>query len=242
MRCMNDLEIGNRLKQFRLGKKVKMIDAALEFDISTAQYSRLENGQGRISVDVLNKACRYYNTSIDYILFGETASQESIYFQKLQHSSEIDLRRVLKILSCLMTIGNCTEYLENPSYKIFMGGLLEQIPVDAPSSMPYVLEYEKNHRKVSENTIIKELGITRFKWNSIMQGKRIQDVSIPLKISNQYGYDMDFLINNRLSSNQFFDELMLHEKQDKQKSILKIFDSVIRFQNQEYFLEVQKKK
>lgn len=239
MRCINNLEVGNRLQQLRKEKGCKMIDVALEFDISTAQYSRLENGQGRISTDVLNGVCIYYHTTIDYILFGENITYNSIFFQKLQNYSEEEMRRMLKILSCLLSLRKEPEEMQKPFYKIFMGGLLEKIPVQAPSAIPYVLEYEKNLKRISENEMIQELGLTRFKWNSIMQGKEIHDIMIPLEISNQYGYDMNFLINNRLTPNLFFDQLIMQEEPEKRKQIMEIFDSVLTMQAEDGFYEQQ---
>lgn len=242
MRCINDLEIGARLRDLRLKKNVKMIDTAVEFEVSTAQYSRLENGQGRISIEVLKKACDYYNTSIDFLLFGENNTPGSVFYQKLKNYSEYDRRRMLKILCCLMTIKDKSKYKDNPLYKIFLGGLLEMIPVSATSAIPYVLEYEKNTRKISENRIIKDLGITRFKWNSIMSGSEIRDVTIPLAVSNQYGYDMTFLIRNKIPDSIFFDELISREQPDRQMKIMQIFDSVITIQNQEYLIERQRRR
>lgn len=230
MRCIDDLKIGVRLGQLRINKKVKKVDVAVEFEISTAQYSRLEHGQSRISVEVLQKACEYYNMTVDYILFGEDVVSESVFFQRLQNCSEGSLRRMLKILSCMLNVENALEYENDPVYKIFMGGLLEKVPIDADTAIPYVLEYEKNIRKVSENTIIRELGLTRFKWNSIMREEKIRDIQIPLAISEQYGYDLNFLINNKIACNMFFDELVSKESLDKQKKILQVFDSVVKMQ------------
>lgn len=81
MRCIKDSDIGARLRKLRLNTGAKMIDMAVEFDISMAQYSRLESGIARISVDVLDKACKYYDCTINYILFGQKNTCESIFFR-----------------------------------------------------------------------------------------------------------------------------------------------------------------
>lgn len=240
MRCIDHVEVGERLKRFRLDKGVKEIEVALEFAISTAQYSRLENGQGCISTDVLNRACAYYNTSVDYILFGKNQSVDSVFFQKLQNSSEEELRRTLKILTCMLTLRNRRDYIDSPWFKIFARGLLERIPLTADSAIPYVLEFERNLEKLSENAMIEKMGLTRFKWNSIMQNKKVQDVMIPLEISNQYGYDMNFLINNKIAGGTFFDELFAGETEDRQNKIMEVFDTVIDM-NQGHILEKQKR-
>lgn len=109
-----------------------------------------------------------------------------------------------------------------------MDGLLEMIPVHAPSAVMYVLEYEKNRKKVSENQMIRELGLTRFKWDSLIKDCNVHDITIPLTINNKYGYDMDFLINNKINCNMFFDNLFEKENPVKQKEIMEIFDLVVK--------------
>ena len=199
MRCINDSDIGTRLRELRLDIGAKMIDIAVEFDISMAQYSRLESGKARITVDVLEKACKYYHSSINYILFGEEQVHGSIFFPKLQNFEEKDVRRFLKILTCLLDLDALSEEEKNtPMYKMFAGGLLEMIPVTANNAMPYVLEYEKNIHRKSENDMIRLLGLSRFKWNSIMHGTRVSDIMIPFVISQQFGYDLNFLIQNQI--------------------------------------------
>ena len=163
MRCIDDAKIGERLRQLRICKSCKMIDVSIEFHISTAQYSRLEKGQIRVSADVLNKACKFYHTSIEFILFGESAAPKGGIFQKLDRYPEEKKRTALKILSCLVTADEREK--EEPYYKLFMDGLLERIPISAPSALPYVLEYERERKGISENTAIRELGLSRFKWN-----------------------------------------------------------------------------
>lgn len=243
MRYINDLDVGTRLKNLRLDREEKMIDIALEFDISMAQYSRLESGKVRISVDVLGKACQYYNVSIDYILFGEQYSPKSFFFTKVQKFEEKDSRRFLKILSCLLNL-HCfsKQQKQEPMYKIFAGGLLEMIPPDADNTMPFVLEYERNLQGKSENTMIEELGLTRFKWNSIMNGTRVNDVNIPLAISNQFGYDLSFLIQNKLSANLFFDDLFFELEKTHQSHIVTLFDEIITKEGEIHLLETQKRK
>lgn len=228
MRCIDDFEVGNRLKTLRESKGNNKTDLAIELDISTAQYGRLENGKARITTEVLNKVCAYYNTSINYVLFGETPLYTSMFFEKINRRPQTDIKRFLKILSCLFPLKNNKKYSEEPFYKIFMDGLLEMIPDNASSSIMYVLEYEKNRKKASENQMIRELGLTRFKWNTLIKDHNIHDITIPLTISNQYGYDLDFLINNKISDNMFFDNLFTTETPGKQKEIMQIFDMVVK--------------
>ena len=138
------------------------------------------------------------------------------------------------MLSCLLfTEGNTIEQKDNAMYKIFMGGLMELLPARASSAIPAVLEYEKNLRDVSENTMIKELGISRFVWTNIMKGAPIKNIEIPLKIQEQYGYGLDFLINNRVQDDFFLEILLSQETSERRQEILRIFDSVIKMQGRD---------
>ena len=110
---------------------------------------------------------------------------------------------------------------------------MELIPARAPSAIPAVLEYEKNLRDVSENTMIKELGISRFVWTSIMKGAPIKNIEIPLKIQEQYGYGLDFLINNRLQDDMFLETLLSQETSDRRQEILRTFDGIIKMQGRD---------
>lgn len=239
MQHISDLQIGVRLQKLRESKGNNKTDLAIELNISTAQYGRLENGKATISIEVLNKICSYYNTSVNYILFGESNSYKSLFFDKINGYPQSIIRRILKILSCLFYLQDNKKYYNNPFYKIFIDGLLETIPVEAPSALMYVLEYERNRRKASENWMIRELGLTRFKWDTIMKDKSIHDIYIPLQVSNQYGYDMDFLINNKINADMFFDNLFAEENPERQKNIMQVFDLVVKDQEKEYHVEKQ---
>lgn len=243
MRCINDFDVGLRLKELRLKHHMKMIDIAVELEISMAQYSRLENEVGRISTDVLSKAHKYYRCSMDYILWGDETAYESVFFQKISKFEEKDKRRFLKILCCLLDAKEDTkEQADDPMYKIFMDGLLERIPAHANSSMMYILEYEKNRLNISENAMIDRLGLSRFKWSSIMNGKKVSDIMIPLEIKNQFGYDMEFLIDNRITENIFFDQLFYKYSKKKQNKIMQLFDIMIKAEGEELQIEVQLKR
>lgn len=72
-----------------------------------------------------------------------------------------------------------------------------------------------------------------------MKDKSIHDIYIPLQVSNQYGYDMDFLINNKINADMFFDNLFAEENPERQKNIMQVFDLVVKDQEKEYHVEKQ---
>lgn len=229
MQSINNAGVGARLKELRLQQNIKKIDATMEFEISTSQYSRFENGNATISIEVLVKACVLYGCSMDYILWGIETKPQSIFFQRIDGDSEKNKRRYLKMLYYLM--GNDIEAAmdkEDPMYKIFVDGLMEMIPVDAESAIPYVLEYEKSRLKVSENTLIEMLGITRYHWRCIMKGNKIGDVMIPVKIKELFGYDLEFLINNKITESMFFDKIYDGCSKKKQDQVMNLFESILR--------------
>ena len=50
---------------------------------------------------------------------------------------------------------------------------------------------------------------------------------------------MEFLINNKITANKFFDTLFAMQSPEKQKSIMQVFDLVVTNQEKEYNIEMQ---
>lgn len=228
MQQIDDVGISRRLGRLRNSRRQKEVDISTVLEISQAHYCRLEQAKSKITVDILQKACAYYGVTAEYILYGTERKMGSV-LKRLEGFSEESARRLLKILSCLLfTEDNAAGQKDSAVYKIFMGGLMELLPAGASSAIPAVLEYEKNIRGVSENIMIKELGISRFVWTSIMKGAPIKNIEIPLKIQEQYGYGLDFLINNRVQDDLFLETLLSKETLARRQEILGIFDRIIK--------------
>lgn len=222
-------EVGRRLADLRQGRKIQMIDVALELDISPSQYSRIENGKQSLSVDAAKKICEFYKCSLEYVILGETDTVGSVFFKKLDGLSEDEKRRYLKILYYLMhgdRHAKASKY--DTMHKMFGGGLLETIPSGATNTVPYVLEFEKNRQKVSENVMIEELHLTRYKWEGIKKELKVTDMNILLDIIKKYGYDLRFLVENEIPETMFFDdiyrELGSREKENTMKALDYILD------------------
>lgn len=56
------------------------------------------------------------------------------------------------------------------------------------------------------------------------------------------GYDMEFLINNKITANKFFDTLFAIQSPEKQKDIMQVFELVVTNQEKEYNIEMQNNK
>lgn len=231
MNQLNHTEIGERMQKLRGNRDDREVDVSAVLEISPAHYCRLEQGKTKITVDVLQKACTYYGVTAEYVLFG-IRKKEGLLLQKMNGYSEDVIRRLLKIFSCLLFMGvHETETQDAAMYKLLLGGLMELIPVGAASAIPAVLEYEKNRRDISENTMIRELGISRFIWTSIMHNEPIKNIEIPLRIQDKYGYGLDFLINNRIQDDMFLETQLLRKPIERQKEIMHVFNGIMEIQN-----------
>ena len=59
----------NRLKELREDKDLNQTEVAKLLNMSQTGYSKYEVGTNDIPTDVLKKLARFYNTSIDYLLY-----------------------------------------------------------------------------------------------------------------------------------------------------------------------------
>lgn len=77
------VEIGHRLSQTRKGKKIKQISAADVLGLKQSNLSDVERGKVKLSVEVLLKACKLYNTSSDKILFNREVIETNEHLDEL---------------------------------------------------------------------------------------------------------------------------------------------------------------
>ncbi len=59
----------NRIREMREDKDLLQKDLAKILNISQQQYSRYESGENELSYEGLIQLAKFYNTSIDYILY-----------------------------------------------------------------------------------------------------------------------------------------------------------------------------
>ena len=234
-------EVGRRLVALRNERDLEGMDVALELDISPSQYSRVEHGKQFLSVDSLKRVCKFYKRSIDYIIWGDTHTADSVFYRKLDGFSEMEKRRYLKILYHLM---HGSQHANIPKYdtmhKMFGGGLLETIPIDAASAVPYVLEFEKNRQRVSENAMIADLNLTRYKWEIIKKELRVTDMDVPIDIVRKYGYDLCFLIKNEITESMFFDDIYRELGNKEKECAMKAFDYILDLEGGQSVVEIQR--
>lgn len=59
----------NRLRELREDRDLLQVDVSKILSISQVAYSYYELEKRQIPIDLLKKLAKYYNTSIDYILY-----------------------------------------------------------------------------------------------------------------------------------------------------------------------------
>ena len=64
------------LKQIRKRKKYSQLKVAMDLSISREALSYYETGKRSPDIDMLVKLSRYFNVSIDYLIFGEKVDKK----------------------------------------------------------------------------------------------------------------------------------------------------------------------
>lgn len=83
---INEEEIGKRIKDIRVKNNLTQATFAESLSISRQVISKVENGNGGVSLDLLDEIVSKYNVSLDYLIYGK-----EFYYIKLD-------KRTLKIL------------------------------------------------------------------------------------------------------------------------------------------------
>ena len=84
-------EIGQRIQEMRLDKKMKSIELATELGITRNQMSRIENGRANCTVSQLFTIAQVLDCSVDFLLFGRKEQ-----YSKIQIEAIKELIRVFK--------------------------------------------------------------------------------------------------------------------------------------------------
>lgn len=80
-------EIAQRLKQLRNEKGVNQDQVAKILDITRAAYGKIETGVNEVTVRHLLKLSDFYDVSLDWLLTGKEAKEETRRFGK--HSTDV---------------------------------------------------------------------------------------------------------------------------------------------------------
>lgn len=78
----------NRLRQLRKEKGLKQQDIADILSVNESTYGRYENGKRQLHIEDLEKLCKFYNVSADYIL-GFTEKREIKWNEQISKNINI---------------------------------------------------------------------------------------------------------------------------------------------------------
>ena len=65
-------ELGEKVKNLRIRRKVKQVELAKILNLSRAQISNLESGRRTFSISQLEKICNYFKVDMSYFVMVET--------------------------------------------------------------------------------------------------------------------------------------------------------------------------
>ena len=99
---LNLTEIGKRIKELRLSLNVSQEKLGEAIGVTDNHISKIESGNTSVSLNVFIKLCKYFNVSMDYLLFGavdKTKTKNDVIIQTLLNSfEEIDKEFIINML------------------------------------------------------------------------------------------------------------------------------------------------
>lgn len=105
------IEVGKRIRTFRIANNLTQAQLAEKLDISTNFVSEVETGKKNISLDILCRLCQYYNLSADYILLGKNNMSHSQHTlsEFLFSLSADDIPTIIEYLEAFMKLKKLEE-------------------------------------------------------------------------------------------------------------------------------------
>ena len=98
------VQVGQRIQELRLQKKIKSIDMAMQVDISKNHYSSIEYGDTICSAKILYKIAENLGVSADYLLYGK---EEKIYMKQIETliegKSPKDIHKAVEVIRIILS-------------------------------------------------------------------------------------------------------------------------------------------
>mgnify|MGYP001781451708 CR=1 FL=1 len=105
MEDLNFENIGKRIRDVRISKKLTQEYLAHAANVNTSHISNIENNRVKISLTTLVHVCNAMNTTVDYILSNEynetTSALDNAILRELQNCSDDKKEKILKIIQIL---------------------------------------------------------------------------------------------------------------------------------------------
>ncbi|MDO4262130.1 MAG: helix-turn-helix transcriptional regulator [Eubacteriales bacterium] len=112
------LEVGRRIREFRVGRHMTQAQLAESLDVSTNFISEIETGKKGISLDTLTRLCTQYQLSADYVLFGISprALPLEIIVENVSHMRQENLAILIRYLESMQSLRNAmgSDGADNP--------------------------------------------------------------------------------------------------------------------------------
>lgn len=193
--------IGKNIRELREEHGVSRINMAMEMGYSQSNYGKIESGQQQLACQGLIILCKQFSCKPERIVFGEkdTAPQFLSYFAEY---SEYEKRRILRMLYLFL---KCQNIKAKASFhKIFGSDILSKIPPEEENVLPLVLEYERKAKDITRSKMISFLGISKNKYYNLLSGEPLSNIDTLIMLHEKLGYDMSFLLLNRVNPELFF--------------------------------------
>ena len=91
----NPNKVGERIKELRKKCRLTQEKLAEELNISPVSMCRIEKGSKGASIDLLVEISNYFNTSMDYLIFGKELPKLEILLDGLPEEKK---KRVINIM------------------------------------------------------------------------------------------------------------------------------------------------
>lgn len=199
------MSIGENIKQLREENGISRINLATELGYSTAQYGKIEKGEQNLDCHGLISLCRFVHCRPERIVFGERESEERVVPDYFSMYSEAEKRRTFCSLYILLGCRRLSAPLS--FHKLFGTDLLREIPDTEKNIIPSVLEYERKSRNLTRRGMIEFLEISKNKYYALLDGQELSSIRSLIKLTEKLGYDMTFLLMNKIRPELFLLEI-----------------------------------
>ena len=102
---LNFEQIGKKLREKRVSQGFTQEYVASMVNVNTSHVSNIENNHVKVSLSTLVKMCNTLNTTVDYILFDEYDSRDSVLdkeiLKELKNYDDAKKQKILKIVKIL---------------------------------------------------------------------------------------------------------------------------------------------
>lgn len=235
-------EIGFNINRLREKKGISRLELSMELHYSTSQFSKLEHGYLRLDCQALIRLCQVFQCIPEEIVYGPQESKGlSLPVELFEPYSEKEKRSLFRKIYAVL---DCEKRVKSPVFhKMFGGRMLEEIPVEEQNVIPYILELERNQRNWNKKEMIDEIHIPKNQYYELLKGRRLPSLMALIGMQQKFGYDMTFLLFNRVRQEFFLQEMGLVWGEEEKILLRQAMDICIQSEQlSNQLLEIQKSR